>query len=72
MEFARKIVHLKIYRDLNPKLKDHYADLYFEHKLEIERNSDFQLLLTENLKEIEKIKQFKKERNVDLVIDKVN
>lgn len=34
MEFARKIVHLKILRDLNPDLRDQYADLYLDHKLE--------------------------------------
>jgi len=40
-EFARKIVHLKIFRDLNPKLKDQYNELYLDHKLEIERNGEF-------------------------------
>ncbi|EAS06871.1 hypothetical protein TTHERM_00725900 (macronuclear) [Tetrahymena thermophila SB210] len=70
MEFARKIVHLKIFRDLNPKLKDQYNDLYLDHKLEIERNGEFQVLLANTIRELDKIKQFKKERNVDLVIDK--
>ncbi|KAL4460470.1 hypothetical protein ABPG74_000221 [Tetrahymena malaccensis] len=70
MEFARKIVHLKIFRDLNPKLKDQYNDLYLDHKLEIERNGEFQVLLADTVRELDKIKQLKKERNVDLVIDK--
>ncbi|KAL4507070.1 hypothetical protein ABPG72_001863 [Tetrahymena utriculariae] len=70
MEFARKIVHLKIFRDLNPKLKDQYNDLYLDHKLEIERNGEFQVLLADTIRELDKIKQLKKERNVDLVIDK--
>lgn len=40
-EFSRKIVHLKIYRDLNPIMKDQYNDLYLDQKLEIEKNGDF-------------------------------
>lgn len=71
-DFSRKIVHLKISRDLNPNLIDRYSSLYLDDKIDLVNDADFQIMVTKEIRDLDKIKQIKKDRNVNLVIDKVS
>ncbi|EGR30627.1 hypothetical protein IMG5_127670, partial [Ichthyophthirius multifiliis] len=70
IDFVNKMVTQKKFNDLNSNIKDNYNQMYLEQNLEFYNNIQF-IQLKNNLKEqIHFIKVQKKQRNVNLAINK--